>query len=288
MLADEFVHLTGIKGYYPGLLGRLLTGIERFSYNYMPAAEYDRIGALHERMRIYWFEILERAHCNSLLALLRLNRWLDGMRVAAESDNFLGFAASFRGLLESAADSRHALRDVPKALAAAFSFAYEAVHGRAQSLVLAPYLESDLIHFSHGRKSEKNEEAPDAHAAKTMKEYLIALQGAPSGPLFDAYAELCNITHPAADSVLYLLTKGRDGQVAFAECADRQGIQDLCTRGGTVVTYSVSESILYPAATLRLLNRFDLDELRTPAVEAVSLEHVPLWKDIENGLRLRK
>jgi hypothetical protein len=277
---DQFVHVTGIKTYYPVLLGRLTSGLDSFSYHYMPIADYKHLGPnLRESMRVYWFEILERGHCASLLALLRLHRWLEAMRMAAEFQDFLGFAASFRGLLESAADSQHALGDVPNALAAAFPYAYEAVHGRAEALVLAPDLEDDLIHFSHARKLGKGEGAPETHAAKAMKEYLTSLQGAASGNLHDAYAELCNITHPAADSLLYLLVKGPDGSIAFSKHADEQKIQDLCGRGATVVTYCVSESMIYPAVILRIVNRFELPGLHTPAAEEVSLEYVQLWAD---------
>jgi hypothetical protein len=276
--SDEFLRRTGVENYYPVLLDRLVSRLDAFSYEYMPMAEYEHLAAdIGASMRVYWFEMLERAHCDSLLALLRLQRWLEAMRVCAEAPNFLGFVASFRGLLESAADTRHALGGVPDALAAAFPLAYEAVHGRAKIRALAPDLENDLIHFSHARRLAKGEQAPDAHAARRMTEYLASLQGAPSGPLHDAYADLCNITHPAADSVLYLLEKDPDRRVAFASGADEEQLRELLDRGGSVVTFCVSESMIYPAVILRIVNRFDLPALRTPAVEDVSFEFVELW-----------
>jgi hypothetical protein len=283
--SDEFLRRTGLETYYPVLLRRLISQLERFSYQYVPLPEYEQLaGDISETMRVYWFEILERAHCDSMLALLRLERWLEAMRLSAEAPNFLGFAASFRGLLESTADVRHALGDVPGGLAAAFPHAYEAVHGQARTLVLAPDLENDLIHFSHARKLEKDERAPEAHAAKHMKAYLTSLQGASSGPLHDTYAELCNITHPAADSVLYLLTKRPDRRIVFAEAADEEQVQELLSRVGSVVTFCVSQSITYPAVILRIVNRFDLPAFRTPAVDEVSFELVPLWSTVSSHL----
>lgn len=286
MNRKAFIEATGIDTYLM-LLGRLVNANRPYQYTYMPSAQYQALNDPQERMRVYWFEILERARCSAIAALLRLERWLAAMSLTAESENFIAFAASFRGLLESAADTRFALGDVPKALAATFSYAHDAVWGKSRMMVLAPDLENDLIHFSHGRKLKKTESAPESHAAKTMREYLDSLQGASSGPLHVCYEELCNITHPAADSVLYLLEKRNNGSLAFAKRPDEQAISDLCTRGSTVVTFCVSESLIYPAVILRVINRFGLPELRTAAAEDVPLEHVPLWRDLESQLVAR-
>jgi hypothetical protein len=244
-------------------------------------AEFERLTQVTERMRVYWFEILERAHCGAIAALVRLERWLDGMRGAAELENFLAFASSVRGLVESAADTRYALGDVPRALAAAFAYGYDAVHGYAMAVVLAPDLENDLIHFLYGRKLKSSEEAPESHTAKCMKEYLNALQEASTGPLHDCYAELCNITHPAAHSVLYLLEKKASGAICFRSDADDAAIQDLSARSRSVITYAVSEALTYPLVILRILNRFALPELRMVEAEEISLEHVRVWNEIE-------
>jgi len=84
--SDDFVHLTGIETYYPVLLGHLISSLDSFSYHYMPMADYERLRSnLQEGMRVYWFEIVERAHCASLLALLRLHRWLESMECVLES-----------------------------------------------------------------------------------------------------------------------------------------------------------------------------------------------------------
>jgi hypothetical protein len=278
---EEFVKAIGIGSYYPLLLGRLVHATRTYQYSFMPIAEFERLTEVGERMRIYWFEILERAHFGAITALIRLERWLDAMRGAAESENFLGFASSVRGLVESAADTRYALGDVPRALAATFRYADGAVHGKATAVVLAPDLENDLIHFSHGRKLASGEEAPESHTARCMKEYLKALQGASTGPLHDCYAELCNITHPAAHSVLYLLEKKASGAISFRSDADDVAIRDLCARSRSVIAYAVSEAVTYPLVILRILNRFALPELRMVEAEEISLEHVRVWNEAE-------
>jgi hypothetical protein len=111
-----------------------------------------------------------------------------------------------------------------------------------------------------------------------------ALQGASTGPLCACYEELCNATHPAADSVHYLLEKRTDGATAFSLQPDEAAISDLCRRGGTVVELCVQECLIYPIIILRLINRFGLQELETPAAEEAWLDEVPLWREIEAQL----
>jgi len=50
-------------------------------------------------------------------------------------DLILAFAAAFRGLLESAADTRYALGEVPKALASTFRLAHTAMRGQLSAMV---------------------------------------------------------------------------------------------------------------------------------------------------------
>jgi hypothetical protein len=284
MTRDAFAAATDVQQYLD-LVGQLVKSDRPFRYTYMPSVAYARLSEFEERSRVYWYEILERAHCLAIAAIVRADRWLSSLIMAAEAENFPAFAASFRGLLESAADTRFSLGDVPKGLATAFPHAREAVSGKATRPTLAPDLENALIHFSHGRKVDKGECAPGVHAAKTMREYLSALQGATTGPLFSCYEELCNATHPAADSILYLLEERGDGALVFAERPDEKAITHLCDRGGAVVQLCVRESLVYPLMILRVVNRFELPELLTPGVEHISLNEVPLWREIEAQFR---
>lgn len=280
MTSEEFVLATGIDVYVP-TLKQLVSAERSFRYTYVSSAEYGTIVDPRERSRIYWYEILERAHFGATASLIRLDRWLQAMDAAATTENFLAFAASFRGLIESTGDARFALGDVPMGLAATFRLAHDAIHGIPKVFALAKNLEDDLIHFSHARKLKKDESSPETHSAKTMREYLQILQGGSSGPLFSCYEELCNVTHPAATSVLYLLEKADDGALVFSSRADERSIVDLCNRGDTVVKFCVSEALMLPIVILRILNRFELPELRTPTVEGIVMDDIPLWREVE-------
>jgi hypothetical protein len=273
---------------YAAVLAKLLREERTHRYTYMDIQQFAELSDVRERSRIYWYEIIERAHCASILALLRTERWLSAAVFGAEHKNFLAFAAAFRGLLESAADTRYALGEVPNVLASTFRLAQTAMRGQLSAIVVAPKLEEDLIHFSHGRKLARSEQAPDSHTAKTMQEYLNALERGPSGPMHDAYAELCNITHPAADSVLYLLERGPDGSIAFCSTADEEAIVELCERGGTVFAYALSESLMYPVTILKIINRFQIPELQVPEADSTAVVESSLWDEINEILRGRK
>ena len=83
-----------------------------------------------------------------------------------------------------------------------------------------------------------------------------------------------------------MLEKKASGAICFRNEPDEAAIQDLCSRSATVISYSVSESFLYTLLILRVLNRFGLPELRIVEAEEISLEHVPLWREIEAQLTI--
>jgi hypothetical protein len=270
---------------YAALLKSVLSGGRAYRYSFMPLDDYAAVADLRERNRIYWYELLERAHWSAFSSLLRADRWFDAMLVAAGAPNFLAFAAAFRGLLESAADSRYALGDVPEMLASVYPMARRAAAGTLGDIILvAPDLENSLIHFTHAAKIPKGATAPPEHSAKTMREYLIALQGAPEGPLHECYATLCNVTHPAADSVLYFYDRDGPGTARLQPDADEVAITEMAQGGGTVVAYCLSETLVYATVVLKLVNGFGIEELQTPAADAVSTDHVELWQQVRKAI----
>ena len=56
-------------------------------------------------MKVYWEEMLGRAHLAAATSMIRSFRWCEGMRVTYDARLFLPYCASFRGLIESVADT---------------------------------------------------------------------------------------------------------------------------------------------------------------------------------------
>ncbi|MEJ5377873.1 MAG: hypothetical protein WHX93_14960 [bacterium] len=150
-------------------------------YSFFPKDKYEALikADLGRAMEIYWNEILARAHLASATAILRSRQWIEAMRVAAMTPNLLSFAASFRGLLESAADSSTALRSVALTLARDHPHVLLALAGKARSqIILAPELEETLIHYAYARHLTKAElkAAPQSHKALKVRDYIDILE----------------------------------------------------------------------------------------------------------------
>jgi hypothetical protein len=69
----------------------LVTELDRTRYSYMNAKAYKdlMIEDRSEGMKIYWTEILYRAHFASATSLVRSRRWVDGILTGYEESNFL-------------------------------------------------------------------------------------------------------------------------------------------------------------------------------------------------------
>jgi hypothetical protein len=121
---------------------------------------------------IYWREIILRIHLASCSALRRHGEWLRSLVSAVENDCLFGAYASYRGFLESAADSFYSVGPVPTTIAPHMPTILGRLEQKPTDTVLLPAdLESRLIHFMHGRKLERGESADPAHAAKQIREY---------------------------------------------------------------------------------------------------------------------
>jgi len=118
-----------------------------------------------------------------------------------------------------------------------------------------------------------------------MAEYLASIEVQPDGPIHQCYAALCNITHPAADTVLYLLEKDHTGAILFRDRPDEDAITELCEGGRTVAAYALSESLILPAMILRVLNHYGLPAFHTQAIDTLGFSEIPTWKEIEPMLK---
>jgi hypothetical protein len=239
-------------------------------------------------MRIYWLEILYRAHFASSTSLLRSERWLDGIITAARHKNYLLFMASMRGFLESAADSFHSLQDVPTLLADSHSVVRKAIKGQLFQMVLSTDIENALIHFTHARRLEKDEHAPSSHRAMQVKEYLESLAAGGDHRLAQCYRELCEVTHPASSSVRCFARMGQGLTGTVYELAsepDSDHIGHFCESYRDVMPRIVSLGVEPPLVSLRLINEFDEPSLHTEAVTNVGIESHNVWKQISARLR---
>ena len=238
-----------------------------------------------EALKIYWSEILFRCHWAAATNALRHKRWLDGCALAYLNDNpnFLAFAAAFRGMVEAAGDAYYSLRQVPLALARNFQVISAALDGfKQEALIISKELEDALIHFQFARKLTKNEKDfyPITHQSKLLTDYVNALDEGSTKHCQDLYAELCQLVHPASQSMMWF-AEGNNNGLSLTPGDDREWIRDLCLRNKSAIEHIQAKSLNTTIMILKILNRFSLTQLYTACVDDLCMDAIPQWREID-------
>jgi hypothetical protein len=268
-------------------LDELSTMLAGFQYRFLPGPEFQRIMLkdVAAGMRIYYLEILHRAHFAAVTSLLRSHRWVRGILSSAQQGNLHTFAASFRGFLEAAADTHHSLNITCTSLADCHSIIRKAIAGKLRDVILAPELEERLIHFTHARRLEKKEVAPDSHKAEAAAKYLATLNESGDGRVLECYGELCELTHPAASSIM-CFTQVNDSGTLFTLSPDWAStlIDDFCRDYSDIMLRIMALGVMPPLLQLKVLNHIGPPPLRIPLIEGLPLASRPVWIDLRRRL----
>lgn len=247
-------------------------------YDYMEPQDYQRV--VHEDWKrgakIYWEETLGRAHFAAATSIIRAHRWCAGMSVAYSASLFLPFCASFRSLIESAADGYDALGHVASTLAECRSLVNPILQLNAPTNVVAAELEDVLIHFSHARKVSKGEVAPQSHNAKTAADYVKGLERGISG-LYECYSNLCQFTHPAALSVGQLLAPLSSSSFVLIPAHDELRIEGLIEAYKQLVVPLFMFAFNPGAVVLKVLLHFQAPQFHSRGIAKMDLRGVPGW-----------
>ncbi|GKS59294.1 hypothetical protein YTPLAS18_28210 [Nitrospira sp.] len=273
----EMVDQLGIRGW-------------RTRYSFYPNDKYKALIQTDRSrgMQIYWKEILARAHLASATAILRSTQWIEGMRVATTAGNLLSFAACFRGLIESAADSSSALKLVALSLARDHGYVVQALTGQLKSQTfLAPELEETLIHYAYARHLTKAEllAAPLTHKALKVRDYIDLLVQGKVTDVAPCYQALCDLTHPGATSVWMWLRPDNDHAMHIQADQDNAIIRDFLAEWTTTFSELLMFAFNPALATLRVLNYFPLTSWHTPALDKWEMSGIPLWKKCGEQLK---
>lgn len=215
------------------------------------------MGLMNTWRKIYVKGILERCHIACITSLSRGERWLRGTVSALEEENLLVFSAALRGLLEAAADAHDVMSHIPSSLHKFFSYAY-LVLSDSQDIdniqVSVGSLEDLLIHYVYAQKQPKIGPILPLHNNKPNSDYISALQKFGVPKLADLYAELCQLTHPAAPSISCFLDDGdRTSSLNFMR--DKQLIDDILIRYKQTIELLVQYSFNPALMGLSVLHR---------------------------------
>lgn len=261
----------------------------RTRYSFKGLVEFSEVQmhSVGQSMRIYWYETLERAHLAAVTAILRNRRWLAAMTSAATDGNALAFAAAYRGLLESSADTATALANVPPTFAEHYTTIVEALSGKSDTVTVSQQVEDQLIHFSHGRFVQNTEKAitPPSHRAWSVAQYLKVFGETRNPRLASLYQELSDFAHPAKSSVWMWLTQLDERGLNFelSQAQDDSIVSNFLQPSETlleILMWGFNSSVL----VLNTLNYFSIKELHTPALLKWNLDDIPLWVNCKIAL----
>jgi hypothetical protein len=184
---------------YLGLIDNIAPIASKHEYTFVSSEYYtQRLNSnpftIEERNFIIALELIEKAHLASVTALLRARRWADATCLMYEKENFVGWSASFRGLLESAGDTVDGLLHIPKSLALHHRLISQCLAGKEQEKIFAKELEDKLDHFVHAKWMRGKTDS--VLKAKENVNYVRILQTV-IPDVEKLYHRLCSICHPS-------------------------------------------------------------------------------------------
>lgn len=283
---EDCKRLLGEKGasHLP-VLDKLISQLaNHHRYDFMSAVAFDELGRSdpQEWQKVYWLEILYRAHFAAYTSLLRTSRWLSAMFAASDANNYTAFLAAYRGCLEAAADSYDTFEHIPMWLADLSTVIKEIIEKRTDLPYIFKDLEDKLIHFTHARYVTKGEVVADTIRVKQTKQYLQKLIDTGLPEVDECYRELCDVTHPGIGSVRCYAEVGETDTGTWYRLRadlDQHLIGHFCTNYQSVTERMMSVSVFHPVITLRILNEFNIDAVHTKTVETLGVEQLPVWTD---------
>jgi hypothetical protein len=233
--------------------------------------------------KTYWTEILMRAHLASVASIVRTSRWIDVSTREYEAGNIYGWASACRSLMEAAGDNMHSLGAVALSLAENHNSIKRAVEGQnIEEITISGELEDVLIHFTHGRKTAKNENVPHSHKAKFASEYIKELTNMNIAGSSELYSKFCSLVHPADTSVSLLFES--TGQALRVNAAIEQNTMHTWAESSKIILGGTLQAAFNPAIlTLKVLQKFGVFQ-QVKELRNTGLEHLPLWKKIEHQL----
>lgn len=232
-------------------------------------------------VRVQVTELLYHAHFASVATLVRAYRWAEGCLSAYLQDLYLPFCAAARGLLEAVGDSYDGLAPIPLSLANAKDPIYAGLsEASSASFFNFGEIEDVLLHFSHARRLSKPEKAalPGYTQAKDPKSYTEHLEAHGPGGFYAWYQELCELAHPASDSVCYMLVPESDGRISFNPSIDHERLASHVGIHQERLAELLRLSQVPAITMLRVLLHFPVPALHVGAIGRLNLSQMPLWR----------
>lgn len=261
-------------GLYYVIYDDVIKGMEQKKYAYIDTENFIQNyveqlgnGDIRESQKIYWMEILLRVHFTAVTSVIRAKKWLYGVLVGVESGNLMIFSASLRGYLESVVDTYYSLESIPCGLALNYKKIKMAIDGKMNYMFTSNEIESKLLHFQFAKRGK---DLPKDKKALTNTEYIKSFDLDKIG-VKSLYSELCEITHPASNSVncfsKEVVVSEWCSYCIIDENEDRDYIEKILERYEEPIKHLMKMDISLNGICLKILNLFKCDEVYTSNID---------------------
>lgn len=156
----------------------------------------------------------------------------------------------------------------------------------AGPMMISSELEDTLIHFTHGRKLSKGEDVPRTHRAKQPWEHIRRIEEMNIDGVKELYSELCELAHPAADSVStwFFLEGDRFGAKSNSQPSQPSQLDVNASHASRILSEVLMAAYNSPIITLRVLHKFGLFS-QIEALRKYQLDEIPAWRKINALLK---
>lgn len=271
---------------YIPIIEKILSECGSYNYEFLNEEDFKDLirRDVAESQAQYIKELLYRSHFVSMSAIARNFQWLEGMKCAYEAGLYLPFAASMRCFLESTADSYFSLQSLCTTLSKNIGTINDTINKCTTQFGIFTELENFLIHYTHARRLEKTEIAPDSHEAKTAAKYIRDLEEKSSAQVQRCYSELCQLSHPAAQGVLHMMVPVSETEFMFEHGHGEVKIEALLSKYRqdfvSLLTFSFNPSIL----ALKVINYVDWSHLHVEPINEINMNNIVAWNKCKKNI----
>jgi hypothetical protein len=242
--------------------------------------------------RILWREILYRIELCAYATLIRASKWAEGAIDAYQVPNLLAWSASARGLIESVSDSFYVLKYALTVLTDNYEIIRLCIKGeytwRLASDTNVEKLEDELIHFTHGRKLGPEEEKKVKHHARSARDYITSINEPDKPDAYEAYQELCGLTHPSAYSVLWMFEYEEKTDDVYRFSINPNSKIEYGQILHLTLKYRHLFWKLLPGGMNSAVLALKMGHLlagHSPEVDLIDLSSIPIWPDLQMAMR---
>jgi hypothetical protein len=220
------------------------------------------------------------------LLFLRTERWADAICLLYDANNFIGWAAAARGLLESAGDTVDGLLNIAYSIAEHHRAITQCIVGNDDMVFDFSQLERLLDHFVHARwmRTKKGEES--TLKAKENVSYVRTLESVVPG-VEKLYHQLCSVTHPSADSMTYFYVApslGENYSFRLSATNDSAKLSEFLSQYPNALRDALMMSCNPPLLILRVLHKFAIHPKLTE-LKKFDFTAIKMGSEIERLLR---